>query len=94
MGGILDNPLVQPHKVGYLRKVKMDQLNKDETLRIGVLGTINQHKGSEIIKEMCRLIEREKFPVKVILVGTGQELRETKVLSITGHGLAESSCRI
>lgn len=87
--GLSDTILVQPHKVGYLRKVKIDQLNKDEILRIGVLGTINQHKGSKIIKEMCRLIERDALPVKVILIGTGQELQETEVLSITGPYIRE-----
>ena len=87
--GLSDTILVQPHKVGYLRKVKLSDSNKDEILRIGILGTINQHKGSEIIKEMCRLIERDSFPVKVILVGTGQELQPTEVLSITGSYVRE-----
>ncbi len=84
-----DNILVKPHKVGYLRKVNLNRSNEDEILRIGVLGTINQHKGSEIIKELCRLIESELLPVKVILVGTGQELKPTAVLSITGPYVRE-----
>ena len=88
-GELSDNILVQPHKVGYLRKVEIVDFKEDEILRIGVLGAINQHKGSEIIKEMCRLIEREEFPVKMILVGTGQELQETEVLSITGPYIRE-----
>ena len=32
---------------------------------------------------------REEFPVKMILVGTGQELQETEVLSITGPYIRE-----
>ena len=88
-GDLADNILVQPHKVGYLRKVEIADFKEDEILRIGVLGAINQHKGSEIIKEMCRLIEKEEFPVKMILVGTGQELQETEVLSITGPYIRE-----
>lgn len=81
--GKMDNISLQPHAVGYLRKVKPHS-NMDSILRIGVLGTLNRHKGSGIIGEMCGLIELQKLPIEITIIGTCKELSGNAILKITG----------
>ena len=81
--GECQNLITRYHRVTYLRKVSKAVLDC-EHLRIGIMGTINRHKGSQIVNEMCQLIEKENYPVQIVLIGKSDEIEDSLVLKKTG----------
>jgi GT2 family glycosyltransferase/glycosyltransferase involved in cell wall biosynthesis len=72
------------HKVDYISSA--DRKIKNKYLTIGILGEINLfHKGSEIIKEMLMIIEREKIKAKIVIIGPSQDNLKNKNLIVTGR---------
>lgn len=74
-----------PHQVDYLCPV--DKKTKiSETLNIGILGGISAHKGGHVIREMLEVIERNRLPIRIILIGyaDGIKLQASTHLVVTG----------
>ena len=66
--GKLDNIVYTPHVVNY-----MPELNKNiklsDTINIGILGVLSEHKGGRIVQEMLQLIEKQQLNINIILIG-------------------------
>ncbi len=73
----------QPHVVDYLpdHKPAID-LNKE--LHIGVVGTIMQNKGAQVVERMAELISENKLPVRITLIGSIVTDKEMQGVEITG----------
>lgn len=71
----LKNILVKPHKLKYRypdiynEQAALAQIKDDETIRIGILGSINVPKGAYIIKELLKYIEEHNLDFEIILIG-------------------------
>ena len=66
--GQMDNITYVPHQVTYMPKLNKTQ-KTTETLNIGVLGVLSEHKGGHIIEQMVRNIEEKQLNVNVVLIG-------------------------
>lgn len=66
--GQMDNITYVPHQVNYMPKLNKTQ-KTTETLNIGVLGVLSEHKGGHVIEQMVRSIEEKQLDVNVILIG-------------------------
>lgn len=73
-----------PHKVDYLPKRRVN-LNLAGPLNIGIVGTINIHKGVEIVRQMASIIKKQQLPVTITVVGELERARPTPVIKITGR---------
>jgi len=63
---------VTPHNIEPLPLVTITKKNDDENINIGILGHIhNEVKGAKVVREIARLIEKERISnVKIIVIGT------------------------
>lgn len=82
--GKLDNIKIIPHKSHY-----MPELNKKykttNTLNVGLLGILTNHKGQEIVRELVRKIESEKLNIRIVLIGSSPQKIKSKVFKETGR---------
>ena len=51
---------------------------------IGIVGSISAYKGAAIVKEMAMLIERNRLPARLVVIGTLDGAKPSPVLRITG----------
>lgn len=67
----LHRVIVKPHIVDYLeeKKLQIRKKSKKDPLVIGILGGINKDKGSEIIKKMVQIVDKEKKNIKIVVIG-------------------------
>ena len=81
---LLDNIQIIPHKSHY-----MPELNKKykttNTLNIGLLGILTNHKGQEIVRELVERIENEKLNIRIVLIGSSPQKIKSKVFKETGR---------
>jgi glycosyltransferase involved in cell wall biosynthesis len=75
---------IRPHTVDYLPERGVS-LNLSGPLNIGIVGTINIHKGVEIVRQMAGLIEKKQLPIKITVIGELDRTRPTSVIKITGR---------
>ncbi|MEO5595665.1 MAG: glycosyltransferase, partial [Lysobacteraceae bacterium] len=80
---------VQPHAVEYLDATP---LQPDLTLpvRVGVVGNISRHKGSQIVWEMAELISARALPIQIVVIGTIEDQVHSDIVRVTGPFRAES----
>ena len=69
--GNMEQLTLVPHQVDYMPVVHRKRKRTD-TLNIGLLGTLSEHKGKTKIKELLALIQTNKIyePVKFLLIGS------------------------
>lgn len=67
----------------YLTKHQLS-LSYDVPLNIGIVGTINLYKGSEIIKQMADIIQERHLPVTITVIGELEGVARTSTIKITG----------
>ena len=79
-----DKIIVRPHQVSDIHPVDK-KIKKTKTLNIGLLGNLIKHKGSVVIEEMLKLIRKEHYDVRIILIGPDMENIGDKDLIVTGH---------
>lgn len=79
---------LQPHDVSYIRPQPLP-LRLGLPLVIGVVGQINAYKGAAIVAEMAALIERERLPARIVVVGSLDNAPVSPVLRITGPYAAD-----
>lgn len=71
----LNHIIVRPHKLKYHYPDIYDKhdalinIQNEETIRIGILGSINIPKGAYIIKELLKYIEANNLNFEIILIG-------------------------
>lgn len=72
-----------PHQVDYLpnRKPKM---SLKPMLNIGVVGSIQYHKGAKIICEMAHIIAKQRLPIKISVIGSLSGNASSSVLTVYG----------
>ncbi|MFA5993669.1 MAG: glycosyltransferase [Parcubacteria group bacterium] len=77
--------IIRPHSIDgeLLRTIKKNK-NTESVLTIGVLGGINKIKGSEIIKEMGIIIEKNNLPVKIVVIGEFIEKKYSHRIQVHG----------
>ena len=82
--GALDNIRVIPHKISY-----MPELNKTfkttNTLNIGLLGILTNHKGQGIVRELVKKIEKDKLDIRIILIGSSPQKIHSPAFQETGR---------
>jgi GT2 family glycosyltransferase len=76
--------IVLPHKAKPLQPVILEE-NTSGIVTIGILGAINYAKGSQIIKHLIQTIDRDKFNIKVVVIGEINETIRSENFSITGR---------
>lgn len=74
---------LRPHDTSYIRAETVAPDFADP-LVIAVVGQINRYKGADIVREMAALIERERLPARLVVVGTLDDPPVSPVLRITG----------
>lgn len=75
---------VRPHTVDYLPGRKVN-LNMAGPLNIGIVGTINIHKGVEIVNQMAGIIESKQLPVSITVIGELVRVQPNPIIKITGR---------
>ncbi len=80
---------VQPHRTDYIRPQQVGP-RLDLPLVIGVVGAINVYKGAGIVAEMASIIERERLPARIVVIGTIDKASPSPALSITGAYRSEA----
>ncbi|WP_374601287.1 glycosyltransferase [Arenimonas sp.] len=74
---------LRPHDTSYIRPEPV-QPDFADPLVIAVVGQINRYKGADIVRGMAVLIERERLPARLVVVGTLDDPPVSPVLRITG----------
>lgn len=62
-----------PHEVKYAFPIAKETKTTD-TLNIGILGVLTVHKGGVLVSQMLDVIEREKLPIRIKLIGRCENL--------------------
>jgi glycosyltransferase involved in cell wall biosynthesis len=75
---------VIPHQVKSLAPVTLEK-NTTDTITIGVLGAINYAKGSQVIRQLVQMIERDKLNMKIVIIGEMTEAIKSKHFHMTGR---------
>ncbi|NPA29522.1 MAG: glycosyltransferase [Epsilonproteobacteria bacterium] len=88
-----DNIAVIPHKVEDMPKIT-PPVSTGRPVTVGVLGAINQAKGAGVVRAMCEIIEKEKMPVRVVVIGQITEPLPKSVATITGRYKREDLPRL
>ena len=64
-----DLPLtLVPHEVNHMIPIHKEHTHSD-TITIGLLGVLINHKGSDLIQAMLREIEAKKLNIRIVLIG-------------------------
>ncbi len=82
--GGLDQIQVLPVQHTVLPKIKKE-FKTTETLNIGLLGTLTDFKGFQLISEMVQLVKEQKLPVQFVLCGASPEKSAGRGLIQTGR---------
>lgn len=82
--GRLPEIRVKGHKTEQMYKVTR-RYKLTDTVNLAVLGVLGRHKGLHIVKEMLALIEKERLPVRIVVVGISEETMRSKHLVTTGR---------
>ncbi len=82
--GPLGNIVVRPHHVKYLPKVNK-KYKMTDTLNIGLLGMLTEHKGLRIVRQMITMIEKENLDIRIVLMGRASEGIFSPVFQTTGE---------
>ena len=80
-----DKILLKPHKVDPLAQVKRGIPKAGGDVILGILGAINYSKGSIIIKELVKEIEKRNLPMQVVLIGEISEPIKSNIFKTTGR---------
>jgi glycosyltransferase involved in cell wall biosynthesis len=75
---------VIPHTVEKLIKAKKINIEKTETLHIGVFGHFMFNKGSHIIESVANEINMQELDIKITLFGTTDRYIDNSVIEIKG----------
>jgi len=79
---------VKPHDMSYCGFFPLPAVPASP-MRIGIVGDINEHKGSKIVNDVAEVIAKKGLPYRILVIGTINEVRYPKVLKQTGsfiHG--------
>ena len=76
---------VIPHTVDELPSADKPENSECKTITIGIIGAINYSKGSGIIKNLSKEIEKSNIPIKIVLIGEISEPIRSKVFKSTGR---------
>lgn len=82
--GQLHNIVVRPHRIKYLPKVNK-KYKMTDTLNIGLLGMLTEHKGLRVVQQMIAKIEQENLDIRIILMGRASEGIFSPVFQTTGE---------
>lgn len=74
---------VQPHIVDYLPQRRIETPQSD-TLHIGIMGTILEQKGADIVREMVHIIDSRSLPIKITIIGMMMDPPESQSLRVLG----------
>ncbi len=86
---IADRITVTPHAVRHITtQPKIAPKTAGQKLVIGVLGGINYQKGSHIVRDMVREIERRRLPVHIVVIGHLALKMRSRALTV--HGIFQS----
>lgn len=75
---------IQPHQVNYLPK-KFLELDYSQECHIGVVGGISLPKGSQVVSSIAQIIEKQKLPIKLTIIGTYHGEKLPNWVRVTGH---------
>lgn len=78
-----ENIVVIPHEVNYLKALNKKGKTTN-TVNIGLIGTLNYHKGSNVIKGLLEVIEKKSLPINIILIGNSDDKITHKNFRQTG----------
>lgn len=81
--GELEGIQIEPHQVDDIVNPKKRYKTTD-TLNIGLLGILTEHKGSQIVEQMLERIDTEHSEARVVLIGTSQQDIASPSFSQTG----------
>ena len=87
--GSMNNIEVIPHNADYVIKPGKKYKTTD-TINIGLIGVLTHHKGLFVIKEMLKLIKRNKMNVRIILIGSSKKQLKSRYFRETGRYNKES----
>jgi glycosyltransferase involved in cell wall biosynthesis len=79
-----DHLFVRAHDTSYVGKVQV-RPSTEPDLVVGIVGAINRYKGAGIVADMASIIERERLPMRIVVIGTVDGVAPSPSLSITGH---------
>ncbi len=82
--GGLDQIQVLPVQHTVLPKIKKE-FKTTETLNIGLLGTLTDFKGLQLVSEMVQLVNEQKLPIQFVLCGSTHEKFKGRGLIQTGR---------
>lgn len=82
--GPLGNIRVIPHKTNYVPELNK-KYKTTNTLNIGLLGILTNHKGQEIVRELVQKIEKEKLNIRITLIGSSPQKINSPVFKETGR---------
>lgn len=74
-----------PHQVDYMFPIDKC-VKKTDTLNIGLIGVLTDHKGRELVEDLLRVIEAEKWNICIKLIGycDKAKLKKYRIFSETG----------
>ena len=77
--------ILRPHSTSYLGEPQPPFVpDFGAVTTIAVVGHISAYKGAQVVREMAALIEREKLPARIVVVGSIDDVAPSAALSITG----------
>lgn len=79
----LERVVIRPHSLAYLPKRQVRPSLDGDTV-IAVVGTINAHKGADIVAEMAQIIERECLPARIVVLGSIDNVLPSPTLRVVG----------
>lgn len=82
--GPMEQLKVLPHKIKFLPRLNKKYKTTD-TLNIGLLGMLTEHKGLRIIRKMIEIIQQENLNIRLILIGCASEGIFDPVFHATGE---------
>ncbi|TFE72014.1 hypothetical protein A7K72_09550 [Candidatus Methylacidiphilum fumarolicum] len=77
--------VLKPHAIGSFRKAKLRAPQPNEEVIVGIVGHIDtKAKGKVLIREMTQAIQLEKWPIKLVVIGTVGDQELEKKLHVYG----------
>jgi glycosyltransferase involved in cell wall biosynthesis len=76
---------VRPHDTSHLADSPKVAPSRRAQLVVGVVGSINVSKGSEMVAEIVRIIEAEDLPLRIVAIGSIDGMAPSAALSVTGR---------
>lgn len=79
------NIYVTQHDTSYFKKMPLS-LAFDNSLHIGIIGSINKQKGAKILQEFSSYVEKNKLPCKITLIGEiDPDYKLPDIVTVTGR---------